>query len=255
MNLSDMGRYDEALEVLERSVDRALGAGSPRQAAWSGSLVGRIHLLRGDTDRARRRSTESMELTRSRAVDGVRAVAGEPAGRGGPDSRRHRPGRRPLRARLRPRLPARRSLLGRRSRPEGPASSTPTRATCPTALGWLEDASSRCTRWPDAYQWVHAYVLDAGCQVAVASGDPRAAAWVDSLARLAARGSMREFVVRSHVHRARLGQPGAAEAAAQEAAGIDNPVLADLVDRALSVARKTFFAHTGRHTPARSTGS
>ena len=31
-----------------------------------------------------------------------------------------------------------------------------------SALAWLEDATERCNRWPDTYQWVHAFVLDAG---------------------------------------------------------------------------------------------
>jgi hypothetical protein len=40
---------------------------------------------------------------------------------------------------------------------------------------------------------------------------------------------MRELVVRSHVHRARLGQQGAAEAATLAAADLDNPLVAELV--------------------------
>ena len=41
------------------------------------------------------------------------------------------------------------------------------------ALDWLVDAESRCIRWPDAYLWVRAYVLDARCEVAVLTDDPR----------------------------------------------------------------------------------
>jgi hypothetical protein len=41
---------------------------------------------------------------------------------------------------------------------------------------------------------------------------------------------MRHLVVRSHVHRARLGQPGALQAAAIGAAAIDNPLLTELVE-------------------------
>jgi hypothetical protein len=52
---------------------------------------------------------------------------------------------------------------------------------------------------------------------------------VERLAELSARGEMTELVVRSHVHRARLGRPGAAEAAEQSAVGLDNPVVAELV--------------------------
>ena len=99
----------------------------------------------------------------------------------------------------------------------------------PAAVAWLEDAHARCRRWPDTYQWVHGYVLDAACQVTVSVGAPTAPRWVEQLSEVAARGGMRELVIRAHVHRARLGQAGAAEAAALAAADIDNPVLAELV--------------------------
>ena len=88
---------------------------------------------------------------------------------------------------------------------------------------------ARATRLPDTYQWVSGYVLDATAGVTVAAGDPSAATWVDRLAEVAARSGMRELVVRAHVHGARLGRPGEAEAAVLAAADIDNPLLAELV--------------------------
>jgi hypothetical protein len=97
------------------------------------------------------------------------------------------------------------------------------------ALRWLEDGVARATRLPDTYQWVSGYVLDATAGVTVAAGAPSAAAWVDRLAEVAARSGMRELVVRAHVHGARLGRPGEAEAAVLAAADIENPVLAELV--------------------------
>jgi hypothetical protein len=100
------------------------------------------------------------------------------------------------------------------------------------AMTWLADGRSRCTRWPDPYQWVHASVLDATCDVTIADDDPRAAGFVGELAALASRTGMREFVVRSHLHRAVLGQPGAIDAAALAVLDIDNPGLAVLVEKA-----------------------
>ena len=78
------------------------------------------------------------------------------------------------------------------------------------ALLWLNDARARCTRWPDAYQWVHGAVLDATCGIALDVGDRRGPRWVDELAALAARTGIRELVVRSHLHGARLDRPGRA---------------------------------------------
>ena len=53
---------------------------------------------------------------------------------------------------------------------------------------------------------------------------------VDALASLAARGDMRELVVRAHLHRSRLGDSSALATARLLAAGIDNPALAPLLD-------------------------
>jgi DNA-binding SARP family transcriptional activator len=93
------------------------------------------------------------------------------------------------------------------------------------AVEILVDAMSRCVRLPDAYLWGKAYTLDVLCGVAAARGMPHASAWIDELQGLAARCGMREFTVRSHLHRASLGD-GASRAAARLLADeIDNPVL------------------------------
>jgi hypothetical protein len=47
---------------------------------------------------------------------------------------------------------------------------------------------------------------------------------------LAARGGMRELVVRAHLHRGRLGDPTALASARLLGAAIDNPALARLLD-------------------------
>ena len=74
---------------------------------------------------------------------------------------------------------------------------------------------------------MHGYVLDAR----TAALDRRRAATgpvrVDRLAALAARGGMRELVVRAHVHRRRLGEPPPWRPPGS--ADIDNPALADLL--------------------------
>src|SRR5262249_19634647 len=99
------------------------------------------------------------------------------------------------------------------------------------AIAVLDDARLRCMRFPDTYQWVYGYVLDALCDVAVGAGHPSARGHVDTLGSLAAKTSMREFVVRAHRHRARLGDGDAAETARLLAADIDNPALDRLLSR------------------------
>jgi hypothetical protein len=93
------------------------------------------------------------------------------------------------------------------------------------ATAILLDTLQRCGRLPDAYIWGSAYVLDAACTVAIETGDDRAPAWADRLLAISARAGMRELVARSHWHRARLGQAGAAESSRLLASEIGNPPL------------------------------
>jgi DNA-binding SARP family transcriptional activator len=229
MNLSDCARYDDALARLEQSVDRAGRVGARRQRAWSLSLIGRIQHLCGDSGAARSTLDDCLAL-----VEDERWMAFAPW----PET---------LRADVdltdrhigvaKDRYAHAYALACQLGDPcwEGVAAkglglveaATPDLVAATT---WLDDARSRCTRWPDRYQWVHASVLDATCDIAIRAHDGRAASFVDQLTALAARTGMRELVVRSHVHRARLGQPGSLEAAAMGAADIDNPALVALVE-------------------------
>ena len=53
--------------------------------------------------------------------------------------------------------------------------------------------------------------------------------WIDELEAIAARRGIRELLLRATVYRARLGEPGAIEAARALAAQIDNPALTTLL--------------------------
>jgi hypothetical protein len=79
---------------------------------------------------------------------------------------------------------------------------------------------------------VRGYVLDALAGVAIERSDDDAPQIVASLSDLAARTGMRELLARADLHRARLGEPGAAESARLLAAEIESPLLQELVDRA-----------------------
>jgi DNA-binding SARP family transcriptional activator len=229
MNLSDCARYPQALTMLEASLEHSRRAKSRRQQAWTMSLIGRLHLLCGRTSQARAVLDEcvsvvqderwtaflpwpqtlhaDVELTEKRfdaARDGyshayaLACQLGDPCWEG--------------------------------AAAKGLAQLEARTGNLAEAMTWLEDGRSRCNRWPDTYQWVHAALLDAGCDIALAAGAPAAAGQVEALALLAGRTGMREFVVRSHLYRARLGQAGAIEAARLGAAEIENPQLAMLFD-------------------------
>ena len=77
----------------------------------------------------------------------------------------------------------------------------------------------------DSNVWAHAHCLDA-LAGALIDGDPEAAQpVVELLERVAARGDMRELVVRAALHRGRLGDPSGAGTARMLGEAIDNPVL------------------------------
>ena len=103
------------------------------------------------------------------------------------------------------------------------------RGDIPTALERLDEAPRRCRRLPDSYLWVEAYGLEALCAAGVTHSAASAGHWVDELETLASRHGMRELLARAAMHRARLGEPGALEAAQVLAGLVDNPALTSLL--------------------------
>lgn len=228
MNLSDMAQYDAALDALQRSGAWAERGGSRRQSAWALGMVGRIHVLRGDTGLARSALDGVLDVVRAEKwvsyaawPESFRAEVDRLEGRHDKAVVRY------TRAFALSCQVADPCWEGVAARGHGLLEAEAGHPDA--ALDWLTDADTRCLRWPDPYQWIHAYVLDATCQVAVAAGSPRAGAWVDQLLDVAARSAMQELVVRAHVHAARLGRDGAAAAAYEAVATIANPVLEDLL--------------------------
>src|SRR3989337_597604 len=101
--------------------------------------------------------------------------------------------------------------------------ATPTRhVRCAKRCDWQRRRTPARHR---AWLWVEAYCLDALCTLAHEHGRPEAARWIGDLEALAARTGMREMVARAYLHRRRLGDPAAAEAARVLAAEVDNPAL------------------------------
>jgi DNA-binding SARP family transcriptional activator len=228
MALSDRAHYGGALELLHKSVARADRCHRPRQAAWSLSLIGRIHLLRGEHALATAALDESLAL-----VAAERWTAFRPW----PDA---------LRAEV--------SLLGGRRDEAAEALDRTFRLACrlgdpcweamgarlaglialdagdeAAAQDRFADAAVRVTRVSDAYAWVHAHVLDSAAALAVRTDAADAPQIVQRLTTLAERCGLRELVVRAHVHRAGLGDRESSEAARLLAADIDNPALASLL--------------------------
>ena len=116
-----------------------------------------------------------------------------------------------------------------------------------------DDARTRCVRIPDAYLWVHAYCLDALCDVAIQVDSPHARAWVGDLETLAARTGMNEMLVRAQLHRVALGDARAGETARLFAERIDNPaVLRRVAALEIAVPHEAKPSHVKAAEPTRS---
>ncbi|WP_328995008.1 hypothetical protein OG394_10770 [Kribbella sp. NBC_01245] len=230
MNASDRADYPAAFRHLEDSVDRATAAGDSRQQAWSLSILGRAHLLRGERAQAGAVVARSIELAHEQ-----RWIAFLPW----PEA---------LRAEIDlydGRLDAAADDLeqawvqscqlgdpcweGMTARALGLLSTL--RGDHRGAIEWFGEAATRSNRGPDRYQWIHAHVLDTMITTALDRDEPaRALPLLARLDALAARCDMRELVVRAQLHKHRLGDRTALGAAALMAADIDNPVLTQLLN-------------------------
>jgi DNA-binding SARP family transcriptional activator len=222
--LSDRAHYGAAMALLEESVATAREAGDVRQEAWSLALLARTLLVRGQVREAARLLDDSLAL-----VEREGWVAFQPF----PEALR-------AEAALRQGEPGKAIALLAHAFPLGCRLGDPCwEATAARvrglvhevagehdeALSWLRDAADRAVRVPDPYVWMHAWCLDALAGAAVAGAVPDAREIVDRLEEVAARGDMRELVVRAALHRASLGDVNGLEPARVLGEAIDNPAL------------------------------
>jgi tetratricopeptide (TPR) repeat protein len=222
--LSDRAHYAAAIGLLRDSVAAARRCGDLRQAAWSLAILGRALLLRGECPEAVEVLDESLALV---GVEGwvafqsfPEALRAEVALRQGEPDRAIALLDHSFALGCRIGDPCWEALAARARGVVHEAAGE--RAS---ALAWLRDAAVRAVRVADPYVWMHAYCLEALAGVAIADAAPDADECVTRLERLAARGDMRELVVRAALHRARLGDPSGVDSARLLSEAIDNPAL------------------------------
>lgn len=220
MCLSDGADYTAALTALDASVALARRVGDARQEAWSLSMVGRILVVRGEhvpgaavLDRALQQITRQGWTAFQAWPEAFRAEAAIAMGDLG---------------------------TGRELLDHAWVLATESDDHCWMAvvahgqalLASVEGEWLRAQHWcnqgldpPPWYLWPYARLLDIACSIAVHAAPAAAAARIDRLADVAARGGMRDLLVHAHLHRARAGSPTSLATAGALAAGIDDEAL------------------------------
>jgi DNA-binding SARP family transcriptional activator len=226
---SDVGDYGAAGELLRSALTHARRLGSKQPLGQALTLLGRFHLLRGEIEDAVHLLDEALREAEERGMTAF--VPWPESFRGEIDL-----------------------VLGDVDAAEvrfehafalgcqvgdacwesialrGLGLVAAARGDVPRALELLVEAPKLCRRLPDTYLWIEAYGLDALCAVAVEQRAEASVQWIDELEAVAARRGIRELVLRAAVYRARLGEPGALDAARSLAAEIDNPALGPLLE-------------------------
>lgn len=224
---SDQANYPKALKLLRAAIEASRAAGTVRREAYAQSLIGRVHLLRGDLERAADCLDTSIEQSQ-----GDRWLAFLPwpqALRGEVElARSNIAGG----VELLTQAFARACQLGdpcwEGTAARGLAVGIAAGGEIEKAFDILADARTRCNRLADPYVWLDVYILDAQCELGRIHGHPETRTWVEAMHHLASRSAMKEFLVRSLLHRAALGGEGDADVARLLATEIENPALVSL---------------------------
>jgi len=222
---SDRAEYVNALHSLRLGITHARVAGDPRRETYATTMIGRIHLLRGDVEAAAGELHAAIELgERDRWLAFLpwpQAFLGEvELARGDVVAAES----------ILSQAFARACQLGdpcwEGVSARGLALVADAVGDTDRAFELLAEARLRCNRLADPYVWLDAYILDAQCTLGRRHGHPDTAHWVDAMHRLSSRTAMREMTVRALLHAAALGSGDAAAGARLLATAIDNPALA-----------------------------
>ena len=221
------GKIRESIDLLEDAVALAAEGGDGKRLVYALSWLGRVQLLRGELGMARRTLERAATLARSAswiwATALPESLLGEVEIREGNLGAAGPALEHAFAMACQVGDPCFESLSMR-----GLGLLEAARSDVEAAVALLKEARMRVVTTPD-YTWSMAYALDALCSVTVAHEVEGAADWINDLESLGGRTGMREFVARAYLHRARLGDGGALEAAKLIAAEIHNPALDELL--------------------------
>jgi DNA-binding SARP family transcriptional activator len=233
---SDTGDYGAASELLRSAIERSDRTQCIQAGALGRTMLGRLHLLRRDFDDARHMLDQALEYVRAHKwtafVPWPESLRAEVDLLVGDVDSAEEGFEHAFALGCEVGDPCWESIAAR-----GLGLVAAERGDVPGALELLADAPRLCRRLPDTYLWIEAYGLAALCAVALDHGAEASALWIDQLGAITARRGMSELLAHAMVYRARLGEPGALEAALAIATEIDNPALDDLIASAAGAAR------------------
>ncbi len=225
--LTETARYDEAIHALDRAVGTVDHDRNPNDATFALAMLGRAHLLRGMFDEAETALDRALSMARSMWtafvpwVESLRAgiaiERGEIADAETMLEHAYALACHHYRSNRCQSLSAR--GLGIVSAAKGDLDS---------AVRWLDVARTRGPR-SDMNSWFRAYALDTLCRIAIAHHLPGARTWTAELEEAAGRHGMRDLLARALLHRGRLGDEAAFDAARTLAADIDSAALHGLI--------------------------
>jgi tetratricopeptide (TPR) repeat protein len=218
---SDVGERAAAEELLGSAVERLRVDGPAQPLALALTMLARLH-LRGDAvDEARKLLDEALRVVEARGLTAFRpwpeSFRAEVDLELGDVDNAERRLEHAFAVGCQVGDPCWESIAMR-----GLGVVAATRGDTPRALELLADAPRLCRRLPDTYLWIEAYALDALCAVAIDNGAPSTRRWIEELEAVTARHGMRELLLRATVYRARLGEPGAFDAAKSLAGQLDD---------------------------------
>ncbi|GIH04046.1 hypothetical protein Rhe02_21130 [Rhizocola hellebori] len=223
MSLSDSGEYQDALTVLDASVELARRSGHKRQAAWSKTMIGRLRLLRGEPAQAALVLDEALQDIRADRWTAFtpfpQAMRAEAAVALGDAQTAH-------------------ELLDYawvQTTESGDQCWVAAVAHAQAVLALHEghDALAWCRTGLAAapwYLWLRARLLDLTAGLTL--GTQQGMDLLDELEHLAGGATMRELTVRALIHRSRIEGPQRLAHAHSMAIDIANPALTAELDRA-----------------------
>jgi DNA-binding SARP family transcriptional activator len=199
----DTGRHAEGIEELNRALSSAPVDADPRNAAYALSMLGKAHLLLGDTAAAITPLDRAVHLARVHWI-GFRpwpeSLRAEVALRCGQLDRADQMFQDAYAlARNFDYSPCWESAAAR-----GLGLVAAANGAVDRAVTRLDDAYHRCARGTATYQWARCNALDSLCEVAITNALPAAPAWLAAFEEQAGRFGMHGFLTRSVEHRENL---------------------------------------------------